>query len=58
MQQINILIRRNKGEPVLSVEINGKVYESVDIEIAKKLVKKAVVEAERYLIKSSARRPQ
>jgi hypothetical protein len=58
MQQINILIRRNEGEPALSVEINGKVYEPVDIEIAKKLVKKAVVEAERYLIKSAARRPQ
>jgi DNA-binding protein YbaB len=45
MQQINILLRRNEGEQALSVEINGKVYEPVDIEIVKELVKQAVVEA-------------
>jgi hypothetical protein len=42
MQQLKIILRRNEEEQALSLEINGKIYEPVDIEIAIELVKQAV----------------
>ena len=58
MQELNIRLRRTEGERTLSVEINGRTYDSVDIEFAKELVKRALIEAEEYLNKSATRRTQ
>ena len=58
MQQLKIMLRRNEEEQTLSLEINGKIYESVDIEIAIELVKQALIQAEESLIKSGTRYPQ
>jgi hypothetical protein len=58
MQQLKIMLRRNEEEQTLSLEINGKIYESVDIEIAIELVKQALIQAEESLIESGTRYPQ
>jgi hypothetical protein len=58
MQQFNIKLRRNEGEQVWTVEINGKTHESVHSEVAKELVKRALIEAEENLNKSATRRTQ
>jgi hypothetical protein len=56
--QFNIGLRRNEGEQAWTVEINGKTHESVDSEVAKELVKRALLEAEEYLNRSAIRRPK
>jgi len=58
MQKFNIRLRRNEGEQAWTVEINGNTHESVDSEVAKELVKRALIEAEEYLNKSATRRTQ
>jgi hypothetical protein len=58
MQQLKITLRRNEEEQTLSLEINGKIYDSVDIEIAIELVKQALIQAEESLIKSRTRYSQ
>jgi hypothetical protein len=55
MQQLKIILRRNEKEQALSLEINGKIYEPVDIEIAIELVKQAVRQAEEYLSSGGGR---
>ena len=54
MQQLNIKLTPNKEEQTWSLEINGEIYEPVDIEFAKQLVKRAMIE----LNKAAIRRAQ
>jgi hypothetical protein len=56
MQQLNIKLWRN--EQGWSVEINGKRYESVNIEFVRELVKRALIDAEQHLDKAAIRRTQ
>jgi len=58
MHKFNIKLRRNEGEQVWSVTINGTTHDSVDTTLAKELVKRALAEAEAYLDQSTARRTQ
>jgi hypothetical protein len=58
MQRLKIVLRRNEEEQALSLEINGKIYEPVDIETALELVKQTLIQAEEYLIKPATRYPQ
>jgi hypothetical protein len=53
MQQLNIKLTP-KEEQTWSLEINGEIYEPVDIEFAKQLVKRAMIE----LNKAAIRRAQ
>jgi hypothetical protein len=57
MQEINVKLWRNNREQDWSVEINGKRYESVPIELIEELVERALIVAEESLIKVLTRRP-
>jgi hypothetical protein len=57
MQEINVKLWRNHGQQDWSVEINGKRYESVAIELIEELMERALIDAEESLIEATARRP-
>jgi hypothetical protein len=58
MHQFNIKLRRNEGEQVWSLTIDGTNHDSVDTTLAKERVKRALAEAEAHLDQSTARRTQ
>jgi hypothetical protein len=57
MQEINVKLWRNNREQDWSVEINGKRYESVPIELIEELVERALIVAEESIIEVVTRRP-